>query len=225
MKSLYQALANAGDGAFVIDKDHYIIYWNPAAETLVGYTSDEIIGRLCYEILAGADEKRRLICRQYCRIALAALAGGVVRNYDTHLRTRSGRRRWVNMSTFAFSTPKNGADPVLVHLFRDISQQKQNEKLVGQIVEAAKKLQSSTLSQTVSPEAGEMKRTATGLTERELQVLSLLTQGLSTADIARSLSISPATVRNHIRNILQKLQVHSRVEAVVYAIEHGLASR
>jgi DNA-binding NarL/FixJ family response regulator len=40
--------------------------------------------------------------------------------------------------------------------------------------------------------------------------------------MAQALSISPATVRNHIRNILQKLQVHNRLEAVLYAQQHGL---
>ena len=53
----------------------------------------------------------------------------------------------------------------------------------------------------------------------------LLAQGLSTNEIARSLSITSSTVRNHIRNILQKLHVHNRLEAVVYALKQGLLAK
>jgi len=65
----------------------------------------------------------------------------------------------------------------------------------------------------------------TDLTDREREVLSLLAQGLSTNEIARSLSITSSTVRNHIRNILQKLHVHNRLEAVVYVLKQGLLTK
>jgi DNA-binding NarL/FixJ family response regulator len=60
------------------------------------------------------------------------------------------------------------------------------------------------------------------LTERELEVLRLVAKGLNNRDIARSLFISENTVKNHIRNILEKLQLHSRMEAVVYAVREKL---
>jgi DNA-binding NarL/FixJ family response regulator len=60
------------------------------------------------------------------------------------------------------------------------------------------------------------------LTERELEVLRLVARGLNNRDIARSLFISENTVKNHIRNILEKLQLHSRMEAVVYAVREKL---
>jgi two-component system nitrate/nitrite response regulator NarL len=63
---------------------------------------------------------------------------------------------------------------------------------------------------------------AQDLTDREREVLSLLAQGHSTREIAQALSISYSTARNHIQNILHKLNVHSRLEAVAYAYEHGL---
>ena len=63
------------------------------------------------------------------------------------------------------------------------------------------------------------------LTEREREVLALLAHGLSTRAIARSLSISSATVRNHVQSILNKLQVHSRLEAVTYALDHNLVPK
>jgi DNA-binding NarL/FixJ family response regulator len=56
------------------------------------------------------------------------------------------------------------------------------------------------------------------LTERELEVLRLVAQGLNNRDIGRQLFISEHTVKNHVRNMLEKLQLHSRLEAVMYAI-------
>ncbi|MGH2656843.1 MAG: response regulator [Actinomycetota bacterium] len=60
------------------------------------------------------------------------------------------------------------------------------------------------------------------LTDRELEVLSLVAQGKGNRDIAGELFISENTVKNHIRNILEKLQLHSRMEAVIYAVREKL---
>ncbi len=60
------------------------------------------------------------------------------------------------------------------------------------------------------------------LTERELEVLRLVARGMANKDIAVSLFISENTVKNHVRNILEKLQLHSRMEAVVYAVREKI---
>ena len=60
------------------------------------------------------------------------------------------------------------------------------------------------------------------LTERELQVLRLVAKGLNNKDIGEQLFISENTVKNHVRNILEKLHLHSRMEAVVYAVREKL---
>ena len=60
------------------------------------------------------------------------------------------------------------------------------------------------------------------LTDREMEVLQLVAQGLNNRDIAKQLFISENTVKNHIRNILEKLHLHSRMEAVVYAVREKL---
>ncbi|MDP9343883.1 MAG: response regulator transcription factor [Actinomycetota bacterium] len=59
------------------------------------------------------------------------------------------------------------------------------------------------------------------LTERESEILKLLAEGLRNDDIAERLVISPQTVQTHVRNILSKLRVHSRLEAVAFAVRHG----
>jgi DNA-binding NarL/FixJ family response regulator len=60
------------------------------------------------------------------------------------------------------------------------------------------------------------------LTDRELEVLKLVAQGLTNREIADQLYISENTVKNHVRNILEKLHLHSRMEAVVYAVREKL---
>jgi DNA-binding NarL/FixJ family response regulator len=60
------------------------------------------------------------------------------------------------------------------------------------------------------------------LTPRELEVLNLVAHGLNNRDIAKELFISENTVKNHVRNILEKLQLHSRMEAVMYAVREKL---
>lgn len=60
------------------------------------------------------------------------------------------------------------------------------------------------------------------LTERELEVLRLVAKGLNNREIAKQLFISENTVKNHVRNMLEKLQLHSRMEAVMYAVREKL---
>jgi len=60
------------------------------------------------------------------------------------------------------------------------------------------------------------------LTDREMEVLALVAQGMNNRDIAKELFISENTVKNHVRNILEKLHLHSRMEAVVYAVREKL---
>jgi len=63
------------------------------------------------------------------------------------------------------------------------------------------------------------------LTPRETEILGLLAEGQSNKVIARNLGISDGTVKLHVKAILRKLSVHSRVEAAVMAVEHGLRAR
>jgi DNA-binding NarL/FixJ family response regulator len=65
--------------------------------------------------------------------------------------------------------------------------------------------------------------TLPGLSERERQVLALIAEGCDNAQIARTLYVSPSTVRNHVSSLLEKLGVHNRVQAAAYAVRHGVS--
>jgi DNA-binding NarL/FixJ family response regulator len=75
---------------------------------------------------------------------------------------------------------------------------------------------------TISRVGGKPDVMTPKLTDRELEVLNLVARGLNNREIARDLYISENTVKNHVRNILEKLQLHSRMEAVMYAVREKL---
>lgn len=62
-----------------------------------------------------------------------------------------------------------------------------------------------------------------GLSEREAEILALITQALSNADIAARTFLSPNTVKSYIRSLYRKIEVESRTEAVLWGIDHGFA--
>ncbi len=219
MDSLFEALAEAADGAFVIDEDQQILYWNRAAQELLGYASDEAVGRSCYELLEGRDSQGQAVCCLRCSVVHMAISGSPVTNYDTCARTKGGEMRWINISILTFPASDDGS-PLVVHLFRDATHKKQSEQFADQLLDAARRLRETSHLPAATPAPAAAH--AQDLTVREREVLSLLAQGFGTRDIAQSLSISPSTARNHVQNILHKLHVHSRLEAVAYAFEHGL---
>jgi DNA-binding NarL/FixJ family response regulator len=75
-------------------------------------------------------------------------------------------------------------------------------------------------SQSTSEDAAATIRAE--LSDREIEVLKLIANGKDNAQIARELFISPKTVKNHISNILMKLQIENRIQAAVYAVRSGI---
>ena len=75
---------------------------------------------------------------------------------------------------------------------------------------------------SLKPVSAQSKTKFPELTERELEVLRLISQGLNNSEIAQKLVLSPKTVRNHITNIFSKLQVADRAQAIVRAREEGV---
>ncbi len=68
------------------------------------------------------------------------------------------------------------------------------------------------------------KDTYDGLTQRELQILSMLARGMAAKEIARAVHISEKTVRNHLSHIYSKLGIFDRSQLILWAIKKGLAT-
>lgn len=88
--------------------------------------------------------------------------------------------------------------------------------LEGEMVFPRRGAEGSSAARQTTPLAAEH------LTAREREVLALLSRGATSQSIADALGIAPNTVRTHVQNILSKLQAHSRLEAVAFAVRHGV---
>jgi PAS domain S-box-containing protein len=134
-----------------------------------------------------------------CQIKAAREAGLERGPFEITARTRRGDVIQLSVSTLVVP-PRNGEGLLTVHLFREARR-------------------------SAPAVAAEPDPLAGTLTRRELEVLRLLAEGCSTRTAAQRLGVSPATVRNHVQNLLGKLGVHSRLQAVAYANRQGLLTR
>jgi PAS domain S-box-containing protein len=219
MESIFELLSNTPDGVFAVDREQRIVLWNNAAQALLGFTAQEALGRFCYEVIGGLDQSGCLVCQKGCFAITSTLKREFTPTRDIWVRSKEGREVWLSVSTIM--VPSRWRDlSVLVHLFRDVSRQKEIEHVMEQLLSRVTKL---SLSQgTDLPKSRPSSRPVMDLTRREREVLRLLASGASTSTIAETLSISLFTVRNHIHNILAKLGVHNRLEAVTVALRKGL---
>jgi two-component system NarL family response regulator len=122
-----------------------------------------------------------------------------------------------------YEAVKNGASG---YLLKDSSIEEVAQAI--RVVAEGQSLISPSMAIKLIDEFKEMSRTdreqvpTPRLTERELEVLRLVARGLNNREAAKELFISENTVKNHVRNILEKLQLHSRMEAVMYAVREKL---
>ena len=202
---LDEAFARAADGAFAIGPEGRIVLWNRAAEKMLGYAPREAVGRACCDLFVGYDDSGNRLCYQGCHVMSLVRMGDPVQSFDMRTRTKAGRPIWVNLSTLTVPAGHAGG-ALTVHLFRDVTATKE---LLGMVQER--------LTAPASAEAS-----GEALMRRELEILRLIATGVATKVVADKLHVSPATVRNHVQNILGKLGAHSRLEAVAVATRQRL---
>jgi PAS domain S-box-containing protein len=201
---LDEALASAADGAFVTTSDGEVVLWNGAAEKIMGYTARQAIRRVSCDLFVGRHENSSRLCYRDCHVMPLVRIGDPAQSFDMETRTKTAYFIWVNVSTLVGSNGRSGS--LTVHLFRDVTATKRLLKVVQERLAAP---------HTRGGSAGD-------LTRRELEVLRLVASGSDTKTISARLHVSPATVRNHVQNIMGKLRVHSRLQAVAYATTHRL---
>jgi len=109
-------------------------------------------------------------------------------------------------------------DSSIEELMRGIRAAAVGESLISPHI--ASKVLQHVRATTAAPETAELIRSE--LSDREIQVLKLIASGKDNAEIAGDLHISPKTVKNHISNILMKLQIDNRIQAAVVAVRSGI---
>ena len=218
-EEILATLAASDDGVYAVDSQQRIIFWSEAAEELTGRRSEEVLGRFCYDVMLGGDYDGNPFCRRNCPTIVAARRGQPVPAYDLQAKTANGRTAWFNMSIIPIA--RRGASRTLaIHMFRDVTSRRRAELLAQATLATVSQFSESAGEASVEPQP--YPAPSPTLTARELEVLRLLSHGLSTLQMAQRLGIAQATVRNHIDHVLAKLGAHRRLEAVVYATQHGL---
>lgn len=175
-----------------------ITAWNGAAEGLFAMPAADVVGKSCHRVLAGRDVFGNDYCGEVCASWRMVLEERPVHPYRLASRDAFGRSVELRVSILA---TQGRSGPGLVHLM---------EPTATSVIFA-------TLPHDLEHTSSSASSESEGLTRRELEVLRLLSFGWCTDDIAVGLMISPATVRYHISRCLQKLEVHSRLEAVSIA--------
>jgi PAS domain S-box-containing protein len=215
IREITELVDSTSDSSFAVDGSGHIVAWNRAAEAMFGLTDDEAIGKMCGEIIRGADECGP-VCSADCTVQQAVRKHHPVGNFDLQIETASGRK-WCNVSVL-IADEANSTLPYSIHIVRQIDVRKRLELLVRDFVVTGTGMppeQATTLISSAHAPARE-----TELSERERDVLKLLAKGVTTTAVAEQLHISRTTVNNHIQHILRKLDVHTRLEAIRRA-EHA----
>ncbi|MFQ5926428.1 MAG: LuxR C-terminal-related transcriptional regulator [Terriglobia bacterium] len=220
-----RALGNTADGVFVVNAAQRIIFWNKGAQKLLGYSQADVLNRHCHEVIAGRLQDK-LWCRANCKVHRCVQRGALHPNFDLLTTTKEGQDIGVNVTIIGL--PQKGK-PLTLHLLRDITRQARREEVIDHILNtfrdyAALKGMREDKSDVVCTRSSSTAASnpLSALTRREVEVLALLAQGLSTNNIADRLAISHLTVRNHIRNTLRKSGLHTRAQAVSLAVKNRL---
>ena len=211
---LFAFLEKTADAAFAVTKEGQICSWNQAAERLFGYSSADVLNRACYEVLEGRGALGTQVCIGDCSVQQCAAQKVDIPDFDLQVKTRSGERLWVNVSTLVFEEPRRNRQ-LVVHLARDISRRKKSEELLARMLEISKEMVAVSDHNTrVAP--------VTPLTEQEQRILRLFAKAKNSSEIARELGITLPTLRNHLHSINEKLRTHNRLEAMIHAMQRGL---
>jgi PAS domain S-box-containing protein len=213
-RELFDFLEHTADAAFAVTDGGEICSWNGSAEVLFGFERAEAIGRTCYELFQGGDALGSLACTENCHVRQCAAHHTAIPDFDLEVKTRSGRRMWVNMSTVVHEDHNTGRRRI-VHFARSIADRKRTDVLVQRMLRTSKQL-------IEMSNDGLRPAPVTPLSEQEQRVLRSLSEGQNPSGIVRDLNISPQTLRNHLHHINQKLGTHNRLEAVIHAIRRKL---
>jgi PAS domain S-box-containing protein len=204
--TLSVALHKTKEPAFGVDREGLICDWNRGASTLFGYSRSEAMRRPCAELLrcGGGGHNR---CDLFC----CAREGRLVSNRDREMSAKSGSAVYVQISNLV-CRDRSEHGFVVLHICRDISREKRTEALLQHVLGLATQLERLN---GVRPE-----RTPS-LTEREIAILKLLSDGSNVSEVAAGFQTTTGTVRSQLSRACRKLGARNRLEAVLAAAKLG----
>jgi PAS domain S-box-containing protein len=202
-------------------EDFRVLDVNAAFMATTGYSSEEVVGHDATELnlLAGPAARRQL--------EENLERTNSVRNFEIQMRTKDGSL--LDCLVSAETATIHGQRCVL-SVFQDITERKRSEVDLIAAIEAVMQ-DTSWFSRTVIEKLAQIRKPRgtnkpTGevadLTARESEVLGLMCQGQNDDEISQTLKLSRNTVRNHVATIYNKIDVHRRSAAIVWARERGI---
>ena len=218
-------LSQSDTPALATDIGGHIVFWNRAAERLLGRPTSQVLGRRCYDVIGGKDVFGNRFCHENCAVVSMSRKGESVQGFEMVLGSSAKQEQ--NISVSVLKVPGSRAELfTLVHILQPIDRS-------GRLTRALERLGAQRAGMSSGPAEGwepvaspapVSLPKAPPLTDREKEILRWVAAGLQNKEIAHKLGISLATVRNHIHNILEKLDVHSKLEAVSLAFRQGWVS-
>jgi len=196
---------------------------NAAFTTQFGFGEAELIGRRPRDIELWGDPDARQ------EFETKIVQTGTVASLEASMTCRNKNELYciVSAETVTIADSK-----CILATFLDISERKRTERELMQAIDAAM-ADASWLSKGIIEKLGSLRRPAAqskaspikDLTVREREVLVLICEGLTDANIAKRLSVSLNTVRNHVASLYRKLGIHRRSEAVIFGRKHNLGPK
>lgn len=210
---LLATLSESPDPVFVTDRHNRIVFWNRSAQRLLGYSAEEVVGFHCAGVLHGTDLYGNRYCSETCAVTQMAIRSETVRHFDLRFRAKDHHVVTVDISilNLALRPPDHF---LLVHVLKPSAKAEVPERPAEEPLSPPR---SPLVMVRESPDARARK-----LTAREVEVIGMLAAGHTTPEIASRLHISTVTARNHIQNILEKLELHSKAELVAFAFRKRL---
>lgn len=218
-------MARTQESIVAVDSACRIVFLNEHAEALLGYRASDVLGCCCSEALHLADAPGSHACAM-CIGALgepgAQPSSG---RYVAYATTQSGAHLWLRV--LALPASNAAGERRTVHVLRAVASEDlghEDPTIMPEhpVTATLQQLDQSAREITGTDRQANPSRKSQVLTRRELEVLKLLAGGLSNANIAAQLSISPVTARNHVTSIIEKLGAKTRLQAVVIASRMGL---
>ena len=201
--------------AFAVDENNRITAWNRRAEELLGRPPEEVLGREIGEILEARDLQGNLVCLSCCGPREMARRGEPIRPFLVKIRDAEDVPANLLLMIEAVPGPSPAQSRLVFRLSPD-RRESAGAPRSEALVKNGRMLSYPRASANGANGAGN------GLTPRQREVLWLLADGRSTAQIAEQLSISVNTVRNHEQNILRRLGTHTQAGAVAAALRQHL---
>jgi len=214
-EELKKLVASTADPSFAVDADGLIAAWNAGAEALFGRAAADALGQHCGGILKGSDECGP-VCSENCTVKQSIANRRPLGNFDLQIQTVHGRQ-WSNVSVLM---ENDSPRPCAIYIVRPIDVRKKLEILVRDFVVSSTSVTPENAVAMIASTRAPAKDAS--LSGKELEVLRLLARGESTSTVANQLHISRTTVNNHVQHILQKLDCHTRLEAIRRAEHAGL---